>query len=746
MRLILFTLHFLLKMLCSLRNFIHVNRRFPRHVSPCFPLPSPSQQSSSISCPFVWFTSFLCVIRYPFVTKTHPLDSNRDWIRNVVKNDLWEDPQINNLFDPVHVPRLLLDLREDPRLALKFFKWSTKFNHTVESYSIVAHILFCSRMYHDANSILREMVTLHSCDVFDALWSTRNVCVPGFGVFDALFSVLIDLDMVDEALQCFSKMKRFRVFPKTRSCNGLLQRFAKLGKRDGMKSFFKDMIGAGSKPSVFTYNIMIDCMFKEGDVEAARGLFEEMKFRGLVPDTVTYNSMIDGYGKVGLLDDAVCVFEEMKSMSCEADVITFNSLINCFCKNGVLPKGLGFYREMKRSGVKPNVVTYSTLVDGFCKEGMMLQAVKFYVDMRRVGLVPNEFTYTSLIDAKCKIGNLTDAFRLGDEMLEAGVEWNVVTYTALIDGLCDAERMQEAEELFNKMVAAGVVPNLASYNALIHGFVKVKNMERALELLNELKRRGIKPDLLLYGTFIWGLCGVEKIEAAKVVMKEDGIKVNTLFYTTLMDAYFKSGNPTEGLHLLEEMLKLDIDVTVVTFCVLIDGLCKNKLVSKAIDYFGRMSEEFGLQANAAVYTAMIDGLCKENQVDAATSLFEQMAQDGLVPDRTAYTSLMDGNLKQGNVLEALALRDKMDEIGIKLDLLAYTSLVWGLSQCNQLQKARSFLEEMIGEGIVPDEVLCVSVLKKHYELGCVEEAVELQGYLMKHQLLTSDKNNALPDM
>ncbi|CDY17610.1 BnaA06g34290D [Brassica napus] len=63
-------------MLCSLRNFIHVNRRFPRHVSPCFPL-------SSVSCPFVWFTSFLCVIRYPFVTKTHPLDSNRDWIRNV---------------------------------------------------------------------------------------------------------------------------------------------------------------------------------------------------------------------------------------------------------------------------------------------------------------------------------------------------------------------------------------------------------------------------------------------------------------------------------------------------------------------------------------------------------------------------------------------------------------------------------------------------------------------------------------
>ncbi|CAH2045766.1 unnamed protein product [Thlaspi arvense] len=759
-------------MFCSLRNFIHVNRRFPRHVSPCssslsqirgplcFPLSSPSQ-SSFISCPFVWFTSFLCIIRYPFVSKSGPStyseDFDRDWIRKVVQNDQWDDPQIEKLFDstlaPIWVPRVLVELKEDPKLAFKFFKWSMSrngFKHTVESYCIVAHILFCARMYYDANRILREMVLskaeLNDCDVFDVLWSTRNVCVPGFGVFDALFSALIDLGMLEEAIQCFSKMKRFRVFPKTRSCNGLLHEFAKLGKRDGMKRFFKDMIGAGSKPTVFTYNIMIDCMFKEGDIEAASGLFEEMKFRGLIPDTVTYNSMVDGYGKVGRLDDTVCFFEEMKSMSCEPDVITYNTLINCFCKFERLPKGLDFFREMKQSGLRPNVISYSTLVDAFCKDGMMQQAIKFYVDMRRLGLVPNEHTYTSLIDAYCKIGNLSDAFRLANEMLEAGVEWNVVTYTALIDGLCDAERMKEAEELFGKMVIAGVIPNLASYNALIHGFVKGKNMDRALELLNELKGRGIKPDLLLYGTFIWGLCGVEKIEAAKVVMNEMqdyGIKANTLIYTTLMDGYFKSGNPTEGLHLLEEMLELDIEVTVVTFCVLIDGLCKNKLVSKAVGYFERISNDFGLQANTAIYTAMIDGLCKENQVEGATTLFEQMAQKGLVPDRQAYTSLMDGNLKQGNVLEGLALRDKMAEIGMKLDLLAYTSLVWGLSQCNQLQKARSFLEEMIGEGILPDEVLCVSVLKKHYEVGCIEEAVELQSYLIKHQ---TDSGNSDPNL
>ncbi|XP_010528962.1 PREDICTED: putative pentatricopeptide repeat-containing protein At2g02150 [Tarenaya hassleriana] len=772
MKLFLSLFAILFKMLFSLRNFFHVNRRFHAHVScsssPLFRNQSPfsynlPSQTSLMSCPFVWFTSFLCLIRYPFVSKSGSIsyceDLDRDWIRKVVQQDLWGDPKMEKLFDsslaPIWATRVLVELKEDPRLAFKFFKQARTrswFQHTTESYCIIAHILFCARMYSDANSILKEMILSRAgfpgCDSFDVLWSTRNVCAPGFGVFDALFSVLIDLGMLEEACQCFSKMKRFRVFPKTRSCNGLLHRFAKLGKTDETRKFFKDMIGAGITPSVFTYNIMIDYMCKEGDLEAAIGLFEQMKHRGLIPDTVTYNSLIDGYGKVGLLEDVVYLFEEMKSMGCEPDVITYNALINCFCKFERMPKAFEFYSEMKHSGLKPNVVTYSTLIDAFCKEGMMHQAIKFFIDMRRVGLLPNEFTYTSLIDANCKAGHLADALKLAKEMLQANVELNVVTYTALIDGLCDEEKMKEAEEVFSAMLKAGVIPNLQIYTALIHGLVKVKNLERALEILNEMKGKGITPDLLMYGTIVWGLCNQEKVEEAELVMtemRELGIRANPVIYTTLMDSYFKSGKPTEGLHLLEEMQNLSIEVTAVTFCVLIDGLCKNNLVSKAINYFERI-RYFGLQPNVAIYTAIIDGLCKDDRIEAAKALFEEMVEEGLVPDTTAYTSLLDGNLKHGNFQEALALWEKMAETGMELDLHAYTSMVWGLAQCNQLQRAREFLEEMITKGIIPEEVLCIGVLKKYYELDFIDEGVQLQKYLMENGILDGDFKYAVPNI
>ena len=61
------------------------------------------------------------------------------------------------------------------------------FRRTTESFCILA--LFYARMSFDANNILEELVSssqaLPTFDVFEVLWATRNVCVPGFGVFDA---------------------------------------------------------------------------------------------------------------------------------------------------------------------------------------------------------------------------------------------------------------------------------------------------------------------------------------------------------------------------------------------------------------------------------------------------------------------------------------------------------------------------------------------------------------------------------
>ncbi|XP_068331780.1 putative pentatricopeptide repeat-containing protein At2g02150 [Pyrus communis] len=724
---------------------------------------SSSHATSLMACPFVWFTGFLCIFRFPFVTKSQPSSFpeslNTDSLSRIVQHDYWDDPRIVNLFDsalaPIWVSRFLVELKGDPKLALKLFKCAKTrigFRHTTESYCILVHILFFAKMYFDAHQVLRELVLLSralpGCDVFDVLWLTRNVCRLGFGVFDALFGVLVEVGMLEEASECFLMMKKFRVLPKVRSCNALLRRLSKPGNGNLSRKFFKDMLGAGINPSVFTYNIMIGYMCKEGDLDTASSLFAQMKRMGLTPDVVTYNSLIDGYGKVGLLDDSVRIFEEMKDADCEPDTITFNSLINCCCKFDRMPQALNFLREMNNNGLKPNVITYSTLIDAFCKEGMMQEAVKIFMDMKRVGLLPNEFTYTSLIDANCKAGNLSEALKLKSEMLQAGISWNIVTHTALLDGLCEDGRMDEAEEVFREVQKSGIIPNQQICTALLHGYIKAKRIENAMEIWNEIKGKGFKPDLLLYGTIIWGLCSQNKLEESELVLKEMkgyGLTANHFIYTTLMDAYYKAGKTEAALNLIQEMRDNGIELTVVTYCALIDGLCKKGLFQEATSHF-RTMPDLGLQPNVAVFTALIDGLCKNNCIEAAKELFNEMVDKGLIPDKAAYTTLMDGNLKHGNLEEALSIQRRMREIGMELDLYAYTSLIWGLSEFGQVKQAKMFLDEMIGKGILPDEILCISLLRKYYKLGNLDEAIELQIEMVNRGLISGTRDHVIPNL
>ncbi|KAL5187886.1 putative pentatricopeptide repeat-containing protein [Glycine soja] len=301
---------------------------------PLFFTPSSlSSQNSIFARPMIWFASFLCVMRYPFVSKPSFDDIASESMRSFLQQDR------PHLFDsalvPIWVSKDLLNLKGDPKSALKFFKEAgarAGFRHAAESYCVLAHILFCGMFYLDARSVIKEWILLGrefpGCDFFDMLWSTRNVCRPGFGVFDTLFSVLVDLGMLEEAKAMLLKKNKFMVLPKVRSCNDLLHRLSKSSKGELALSLFKDMVVAGLSPSVFTYNIVIGCLAREGDIETARSLFEEMKALGLRPDIVTYNPLIYGYGKVGMLTGAVTVFEEMKDAGCEPDVITYNSLIN----------------------------------------------------------------------------------------------------------------------------------------------------------------------------------------------------------------------------------------------------------------------------------------------------------------------------------------------------------------------------------------------------------------------------------
>ena len=60
--------------------------------------------------------------------------------------------------------------------------------------------------------------------------------------------------------------------------------------------YLHDMISKGHQPDVVTYNILIDGLYKNGEIETTVDFLHDMMCKGYEPDVVTFNTLIDGGG------------------------------------------------------------------------------------------------------------------------------------------------------------------------------------------------------------------------------------------------------------------------------------------------------------------------------------------------------------------------------------------------------------------------------------------------------------------
>ncbi|CAH1413092.1 unnamed protein product [Lactuca virosa] len=121
---------------------------------------------------------------------------------------------------------ILLMLQNNYAVSLKFFKWIELHNPnllTLETNSIIFHILTKNRKFVSAESILKKIIC--SCDVnlhyklFDSLLHSYRICDSTPRVFDALFKMYAHVKQFRNAIDTFCKMKEYRFLPTIESSN-----------------------------------------------------------------------------------------------------------------------------------------------------------------------------------------------------------------------------------------------------------------------------------------------------------------------------------------------------------------------------------------------------------------------------------------------------------------------------------------------------------------------------------------------
>ncbi|KAJ4835048.1 hypothetical protein Tsubulata_012843 [Turnera subulata] len=435
-------------------------------------------------------------IPIPHRTIPEPRGQDLDFVNvahsHLIHSDWDKLNPLSTHLTPFRVKHVLLKIQKDHVLSLEFFNWVETQNpnsHTLETHSIILHILTKNRKFKPAESVLRCVLVSRSIELpdrlFEALLYSYRMCDSSARVFDSLFRTYAHMKKFRNASDAFVRMKEYGFLPTVESCNAYLSSLLDLHRVDIAFVFYRQMRQCRITPNVYTLNMVMCALCKSGRVEKALEVFREMESLGISPNVVSYNTLILGH-----------------------------------CNNGLSSLSVKLKDSMVQKGVRPNVVTFNTLICGFCKEGKLQEANRVLSEMKALDVAPNTVTYNTLINGYSQLGNTEKGSRFYEEMRINGVKADILTYNALMLGLCKEGKTKKAAYLVKELEKEKLVPNASTFSALISGQCVRKNSDRAFQLYKIMTRNGCHPTEQTFKMLMSTFCQNEDFEGAFLVLME----------------------------------------------------------------------------------------------------------------------------------------------------------------------------------------------------------------------------------
>ncbi|KAK9993925.1 hypothetical protein SO802_023628 [Lithocarpus litseifolius] len=409
----------------------------------------------------------------------------------------------------------------------------------------------------EMKGILFENVSMY-VDVIDAygklkLWQKSESLVGNLRqkcttvdrkVWNALIQAYAASGCYERARAIFNTMMRDGPSPTVDSINGLLRALVVDGRLKELYVVIQELQDIGFKISKSSILLMLEAFTQAGDIFEVMKIYHGMKAAGYFPTMHLYRIMIGLLCKVKRVRDVEAMVSEMEEAGFKPDLSIWNSILKLYAGIEDFKKTAQVYQRIQEAGLNPDEDTYNTLIIMYCRDHRPEEGLSLMQKMRRLSLEPKLDTYKSLIAA------------FGKQQL-----------------------LEQAEELFEELRSNGSKLDRSFYHIMMKMFRNTGNHSKAEKLLGMMKEAGIEPTIATMHLLMvsYGSSGQPQ-EAEKVLnnLKVTGLNLDTLPYSSVIDAYLKNGDYNAGIQKLMEMKEggLEPDHRVWTCFIRAASLCK----------------------------------------------------------------------------------------------------------------------------------------------------------------------------
>jgi len=232
-----------------------------------------------------------------------------------------------------------------------------------------------------------------------------------------------------------------------------------------------------------------------------------------------------------------------------------------------------------------------------------------------------------------------------------------------------------------------------------------------------------------YSTLLKGFARQpDKVMELYTEMRASGIQCNTITYNTILNAFAQCGAMDRVPELLEDMRTADppVESDIVTFSTLVKGFCAVGDLDQALELVKGMKQDAKYAPDEVMYNSLLGGCAKEHRVDEALHLMDDMRASGVAPSNYTLSMLVKLLGRSRNLSKAFAVVESVTkEYGFHLNIQVYTCLIQACFQNRQPTRASLLLDQLLGEGLRPDEKTYSALVRGCVQAGQVEKAAQM---------------------
>jgi pentatricopeptide repeat protein len=248
---------------------------------------------------------------------------------------------------------------------------------------------------------------------------------------------------------------------------------------------------------------------------------------------------------------------------------------------------------------------------------------------------------------------------------------------------------------------------------------RLKSLEDGERIHNHIKKWSVEPDIFMWNSLInmYAKCG--KMGSAQQVFDEM-VNRDVYSWNLLLGGYVHYRRFEDASTLYELMVLNGVKPDKHTFVSMLNACADSGSLGTGRELCAHVLKA-GWDTDLYVGTAMINMHVKCGSVEDAIEVFDKLPRRDLV----TWTSMISGLAQHGRFQQACALFQRMEEEGVQPDKVAFVSLLRGCSSPEALNQGKIIHSRMRGLGLDGEVYVGTALLSMYAKCGSMEDALQV---------------------